>query len=233
MATPIGIKLQKPIHTASKTNGNGNHKPVRITAILRFVENQRGEGVMSRHGAGLDGSPGLVVFPNRFKNAPKDTGWQLVTYDVNPDSRQAFAYLSTNQGQIKSAIRDLRQQLMITPDGVTFFANDEDIVAVAMINFSPNGDGSLTGYYSQGNYGPDGMKVVPAGNSTVPIQEGWNLVVLYENPDNHRTLIAEPALDEEMLNDAIDQLRDQLDMIQYPDQEQADKQQPIAAAQQS
>lgn len=230
MATPIGIQLKQRIATPS-TATKTNHKPVKVTGILHFTENQRGEGVMSRHGAGLDGSPGLVVFPNRFKNAPQDTGWQLVSYDVNQDSRQAFAYLVTNQGQIRDAIKDLRTQLRDTPEGAIFFANDEDIVAVAMVYFSPNGDGSLDGYYSQGNYGETGIKVVPDGNTVVPVQEGWNLVVLYENPDNHRTLIAEPALDDQTINEAICGLTDQLAGLQ-PSKQTSKQRQPIAAAQQ-
>lgn len=86
-----------------------------VLTIMKFGFSQEGLDVDSRlvtkHGVGINGTGGLVVFPDKNANLSIHPGWYLVKLGIRRDERFALARPCLDLAIIQDAISDLEKQL--------------------------------------------------------------------------------------------------------------------------
>lgn len=194
-----------------------------VTAVLYFErkrDQRADEFVLSaKHGRGIKGREGLVVFPHRETEVSMRAGIQMVEFQLKPYHHFAFAKSVTDKAKIEEVVSDLRLQvarLDSISSAVEEIDTDAEMTTNVILKFEtqtgPDGKPRLVARHGAGLSDGKGLVIFADHRSPLSIKEGWNMVSVGLWSDRKYGL-AQGAMHDGWLNEAIQDLSEQIAQV--------------------
>lgn len=208
---PAGITVSEPKPVVET---RPEPEPQEVTAVLYFHIGKY--NLSAKHGRGIKGREGLVVFPHRDAPVSLRAGTQMVQFSLLPYHHFAFAMPCMEKMKIQGVVDDLRLQmarLESLSQDVEEIDSGADKTTIALLKFEtqqgPDGKSRLVARHGTGLSGGKGLVIFADHKSPLQIKEGWNLVSIGLWEDRKYGL-AQGSMQYGWLNEAIQDLAEQI-----------------------